>query len=113
MSMPHARHQGGCQIVASYQLIFEPVKGHSTSLRSVAVYPQRRVLSREDPQEGRAQGRGSGEGLARPINNHGRSCGRRAAVAAKDLLPLPDLGPALFEGGSIGVQTLVKYRVIL
>ena len=28
-------------------------------------------------------------------------------------LPLLDLGPALFEDGTIGVQTLDKYRVIL
>ena len=54
-----------------------------------------------------------GEGLARAINNHGRSHGRRAAVATKELLPLSDLGPVLFESGTIGVQTLDKYRVIL
>ena len=43
----------------------------------------------------------------------GARVGAVAAVAAKDLLPLPDLGPALFEDGTIGVQTLDKYRVIL
>ena len=68
-------------------------------------------------KSGKARGEGTGQrsrnGLARPVNSHGRSRGRLAAVAAKDLLPLPDLGPALFEGGSIGVQTLVKYCVIL
>src|SRR5215467_4924785 len=52
-------------------------------------------------------------GLASSINDHGHPCERRAAVAAKDLLSLPELGPALFEGGTTGVQTLDKYRVIL
>ena len=104
--MPHASKRPNSRVLPAY------LRASQRSSHSV-VYPQRRALSREDSQEGRAQGRRVWEGLASPINNHGRSCGRRAAVAAKDLLPLPDLGPALFEGGSIGVQTLVKYRVIL
>jgi len=63
-----------------------------------AVYLQRRALSR-------------GEGLARPINNHGRSRRCCTAVAAQDLLPLSDLRPALCESDATGVQTLDQGRV--
>jgi hypothetical protein len=104
--MPHASKRPNSRVLPAY------LRASQRSSRSV-VYPQRRALSREDPQEGECREEGMGEGLASPINNHGRWRGRRAAVAAKDLLPLPELGPALFEGGSIGVQTLIKYRVIL
>ena len=97
------------QIVVSYQLIFEPVKGHHVVWCTRSGGPcQERIRKRGGHRE-----EGVRKGLASPINNHGRSRWRRAAVAAKDLLPLLELGPALFEGGSIGVQTLVKYRVIL
>ena len=68
-------------------------------------------------KRGKARGEGTGSrsrnGLARPVNSHGRSCGCLAAVAAKDLLPPLDLGPALFEGCTIGVQMLDKYRILL
>ena len=73
-------------------------------------YPQRQVLSREEWREGghRAEGGAVSQTCQQPwALVWAPGCRSRQG-------PLPaDLGPALFEDDTVGVQTLDKYRVIL
>src|SRR5262245_42660015 len=62
------------------------------------------VIVKRGSREGRTQSRGRGGDLARSVNKHGHARGCRTDVAAKDLLPLPNLCPVLCEGFAIGMQ---------
>ena len=70
-------------------------------------------VKRGNALAGAHRAEGVWKGLAGSINNPERPRGRRAVVAVEDLLALPDLQPALFVGGTLGMQTLDKYRILL